>query len=61
MDLMKVFFTNLEEALSEYAEQFTPEGSDVKAVIHQWVHAIAYDNSLFATDKGAAPISMPST
>lgn len=53
MDLMKAFFTNLEEALSEYAEQFTPEGSDVKAVIHQWVHAIAYDNPLFATDKGA--------
>ena len=49
---MNTFFIKLEEALSEYAEKFTPEGSDVKAVVHQWVHAITYNNQLFASNKG---------
>ena len=50
---MNTFFTKIEEALSDYAEQFTPEGSEVKAVVHQWIHAIAYNNPLFASDKKA--------
>ena len=53
MKLMNTFFTDIENALSEYAEPFTPEGSEVKAVVHQWLHAIAYNNPLFASDKGA--------
>ncbi len=53
MELMNTFFKKLEDALSEYAEQFTPEDSEVKAVVHQWVHAIAYNHQLFANDKGA--------
>lgn len=52
MDRMNKFFIKLEEALSEYAKPFTPEGSEVKAVVHQWIHAIAYNSPLFATDKG---------
>ena len=50
---MKTFFTKIEDALIDYAEEFTPEGSEIKATIHQWIHAIVYDNQLFASDKGA--------
>ncbi len=49
---MTTFFEIIEEALSSYAEQFTPDGTEVKAIIHQWVHAIAYDNDLFGSSKG---------
>ncbi len=48
-----MFFTKLEDALSGYATQFTPEGSEPKAVVHQWVHAVVYNNQLFASDRGA--------
>ena len=50
---MNNFFKNIEQLISPYASQYTPEGSEVKAVVHQWAHAIAYDNELFATAKGA--------
>jgi len=50
---MNEFLIKLENALSPYAKQFTPEGTEVKAVVHQWGHAIAYDNDIFASSKGA--------
>jgi len=50
---MNEFLVKLENALSTYAKQFTPEGSEIKAVVHQWVHATAYDNDIFASSKGA--------
>jgi len=50
---MKTIFTKIEDALTEYAKKFTPEGSEEKAVIHQWIQAIIYNNQLFASNKGA--------
>lgn len=50
---MNEFINGAEDTLSSYAEQFTPEGSDVKSVVHQWLHAIAYDNDIFGFSKGA--------
>jgi len=50
---MNEFLIKLENALSPYAKQFTPDGTEVKAVVHQWGHAIAYDNNFFASSKGA--------
>jgi len=44
---MNNFFKNIEQLISPYASQYTPEGSEVKAVVHQWAHAIAYDNDIF--------------
>jgi len=40
---------DLEGALLAEAERYTPEGSDPKAVVHQWVHAIAHDLPLFGS------------
>lgn len=50
---MNKFFDHVEAALSEYAVQYTPEGSEVKSVIHQWVQAIAYKHELFGETRGA--------
>ena len=50
---MNPFFSCIENALHDYAVDFTPEGSEPKAVAHQWVHAIAYNHELFAQSKGA--------
>jgi len=50
---MNEFLTKLEAVLSNYAEKFTPEGTEVKAVVHQWSHAIAYGHDLFARSEGA--------
>jgi len=38
----------IENALMEYAKNYTPPGSAIKSVIHQWIHAILYDKDLFA-------------
>jgi len=46
------FFEKLEQALTSKATKVTPDGSEVKSVIHQWVNAIAYDESLFAENLG---------
>ncbi|NOT84014.1 MAG: DNA (cytosine-5-)-methyltransferase [Methylococcaceae bacterium] len=43
----------LEAVLWSKAVPYTPVGSDTKAVIHQWVHAIAHDKPLFGDSKGA--------
>jgi len=50
---MNKYFNELEEALSLYAEEHTPEGSETKAVVHQWVQAVAYNNELYSQSKGA--------
>lgn len=42
----------MEKALSPIAERYVPEGSEIRAVVHQWVHAIASGNSLFGETKG---------
>lgn len=38
---MNPFFSCIEAALQDYASIYTPKDSEPKAVIHQWVHAIA--------------------
>lgn len=43
---------NVEDALIEYATQYTPPGSNVKSVINQWIHAIVYEHDLFAKNRG---------
>ena len=43
---------NVEDALIEYATQYTPPGSNVKSVINQWIHAIIYEHDLFAKSRG---------
>lgn len=42
----------IEKALMEYATNYTPPGSTIKSVIHQWVHAIIYGQDLFAKNRG---------
>lgn len=44
---MNDFISNVEAALAPYAEKFTPEGTEIKAVVHQWMHAIAYNTDVF--------------
>lgn len=53
MKNMKPTIEQIEESLYEYAKPFSPPGTEVKAVIHQWLHAIADDNKLFASGRGA--------
>ena len=43
---MKTFLKKYEDALSALAHEHTPTGSDPRALIHQWLHAIAYDTEL---------------
>jgi DNA (cytosine-5)-methyltransferase 1 len=49
---MNKFLSSIENVLTDYAAQYTPEGSEPKAIVHQWGHAIAYNNKLFAENKG---------
>jgi hypothetical protein len=34
------FIVSIENALASFAEKYTPEGSQPKAVVHQWIHEI---------------------
>lgn len=43
----------IEQLLTNMAEEYTPPGTVVKAVIHQWINALIYDNDLFAEKRGA--------
>jgi hypothetical protein len=45
---MNHFFKQIKTALLPIAGQYVPEGSDSKAVAHQWIHAIASRNKPFA-------------
>ena len=49
---MNQFLEKIELILNEYAQPFTPDGTEAKAVVHQWVHAIAYGNDLFGKLRG---------
>jgi DNA (cytosine-5)-methyltransferase 1 len=41
-----IFFEQIEAVLLPLATQYTPEGSEPKAVVHQWIHAIISNNDL---------------
>lgn len=43
---MNTFIKNIEAALLPLAEKMTPKGSDVRAVIHQWMHAMCSQTDL---------------
>lgn len=44
---------DLENALIPEAQAYTPEGSEPKAIVHQWAHAISHDSPLFGEARGA--------
>lgn len=37
-----------QQSLFLLAQQYTPEGTQVKSIIHQWIHAIAFGTPLYA-------------
>ena len=41
--IMSHFFQQIEAALLPTAANYAPEGTEAKAVAHQWLHALAYD------------------
>ena len=45
---MNLFFQRIVEALLPTAVNYAPEGTEAKAVAHQWLHALAYDFTPFA-------------
>jgi DNA (cytosine-5)-methyltransferase 1 len=49
-----IFFEQIEAVLLPLATQYTPEGSEPKAVVHQWIHALAYGYTPFAAERGAS-------
>lgn len=50
---MSNILKELEKALISDAQPYTPEGSEPKAIVHQWVHAISHDLPLFGEARGA--------
>ena len=46
----------IEEALMPLAEKITPKGSEARAVIHQWTHAICSQTDLVGGIKKADAI-----
>ncbi|MBL4607388.1 MAG: DNA (cytosine-5-)-methyltransferase [Pseudomonadales bacterium] len=50
---MNTLISQAEQLLLPEAEKFCPEGTEAKAVVHQWLNAIAYGKSLFAEGAGA--------
>jgi DNA (cytosine-5)-methyltransferase 1 len=51
---MSHFFQQIEAALLPSAIPYTPEGTDPKAVVHQWIHALAYEFLPFAAHQGVS-------
>jgi len=45
------FILKIEHLLADVAEKYTPDGSQSKAVVHQWIHAIANNTPLFGIKK----------
>ena len=45
---MSDFLAKAEEVLAPEAENLVPEGSTTTAVVHQWLHALAYEKTLFS-------------
>lgn len=50
---MNKFITGIEEALNPFARKLTPLGSESRAVIHQWTHAICSQTDLVGGPKEA--------
>ena len=50
---MNELLRNAENALHDEAKKYCPEGTVVKAVMHQWLHAISHNSPLFAEHEGA--------
>jgi DNA (cytosine-5)-methyltransferase 1 len=50
---MNDFITQAEQLLLLEALKYCPEGTEPKALVHQWLNAIAYETSLFAEKVGA--------
>jgi DNA (cytosine-5)-methyltransferase 1 len=50
---MNQFFKEIEAALLPTATQYAPEGTEPKALAHQWMHALAYGFTPFAAERGA--------
>ncbi|WP_331344109.1 DNA cytosine methyltransferase [Cellvibrio sp. UBA7661] len=48
---MSEFILKIEHLLADVAEKYTPDGSQSKAVVHQWIHAIANNTPLFGIKK----------
>ncbi len=48
----------MEAALLSKAEPVTPEGTEPRAVVHQWLHAIAHNLPLFAKSRGIDKASL---
>ena len=44
---MNDFITQAEHVLLPEAQKYCPEGTESRAVVHQWLNAIAYEKSLF--------------
>ncbi len=49
---MQDIISSIEAALRPLAIPVTPEGSLTKAVTDQWIFALAYEQSLYAADRG---------
>lgn len=49
---MNHYFKEIEAALLPAASQYTPEGTEPKALVHQWIHALAYGFTPFAAVRG---------
>jgi DNA (cytosine-5)-methyltransferase 1 len=55
---VKSVLEKLEATLLSAAETVTPEGTEPRAVIHQWLHAIAHNLPLFAESRGVDKTSL---
>lgn len=51
---MSKYIQQIEAALLPTATQYAPEGSEPKALAHQWVHALAYGFTPFAKERGVS-------
>ena len=50
---MSTFIQQIEAVLLPAAIQYAPEGTEPKALTHQWMHALAYGFAPFAVERGA--------
>jgi DNA (cytosine-5)-methyltransferase 1 len=50
---MNLFSKEIEAVLLPTATQYAPEGTDPKALAHQWMHALACGFTPFAAERGA--------
>ena len=44
---MNTFLSKVENVLLDLAKEVAPLGSEDKAVVHQWAHAIAFDKDIY--------------